>query len=229
MKMRRFSSTAALLSALIALFAGGRAGHAQSPSAIPFEGVPIRIEVRLADRASGQDAAWGATGQILIPLDPADPALQRWRPGRAVAVAPARQTLGLAPAGRGLIRVGREIPFAGWFLRHGVACGWLDAKSEWREVASALEVESCPPAADGALCLRFTPEFTYLDGRTRRAVVFPGERVEIFLDPGTEARFVPDVALQAFYGRLLAGYDPLRRVWPVELLLRADRVELFEP
>ena len=45
------------------------------------------------------------------------------------------------------------------------------------------------------------------------------------MTPGTEVRFAPPAALEAFYSRLLAGYDPLRRVWPVDLVLRADLVD----
>lgn len=226
---RSVFAAVALATVVIALPAGGLCVRAEAASAVPSEGDPIVIEARFLDRASGLDAGWGATGQILIPPNFSDPAMQRWRPERSLAVTPSRQSLTLAPGERGLLRVGREIPFAGWFLQHGVKCGWLDAKSDWREVASTLEIESVAPSAAGGVRLAFTPEFTYHDGRARRTVVFPGERAEIVLVPGVEARFVPVGQLQAFYGRLLAGYDPLRRVWPVELLLRVHPVETSEP
>jgi hypothetical protein len=204
---------------------GGGAAHAQSPESAAAAGVPVIIGAWFVDQAGGFEAGWGATGQILIPLPAADPALQRWRQARVVATSPSHQSVTLAPGGRGLIRVGREIPFAGWFLRHGTSCGWLEEGTEWREVESALEVEMSPPAADGTVRLAFTPEFSFLAGRTRRTVSFPGERVVIVLAPGAETRFVPGAAREAFYSRLLAGYDPLRRVWPVDLVLRVDHAE----
>lgn len=185
----------------------------------------VGIEVRLVDRASGLDAPWGATGQILLPARPSDPAVERWRQVRTVASSPSRQSLALAPGARGLIRVGREIPFAGWFLRHGRLCGRLEDGTEWREVESALEIAVAPPAADGALRVTLTPEFGYLHGRTRRSVSFPEERAELVLTPGVEARLDLPAGLEPFYRRLLSGYDPLRRVWPVDLVLRADFVE----
>jgi hypothetical protein len=144
-----------------------------------------------------------------------------------VATSLTRQSVTLARGGRGLIRVGREIPFAGWFLRHGIRGGWLETGTEWREVESALEVEEWSQAADGTIRFVIAPEFSYLTGRTRRSVSFPDERTEIVLAPGTEVRIAPPAAVEAFYDRLLAGYDPLRRVWPVDLILRAE--EFTEP
>ena len=230
MKDGMTTASAALLLALLSLFAGRQGAHAQAPP-LPFAAVGgmARVEARFIDRATAQEAGWGATGQILIPPQPADPALQRWQQARAVATSLARQSVSLAPGGTGLIRVGREIPFAGWFLRHGTSCGWLEQGTEWREVESALEIEIGTPAADGSVRIGVTPEFSYLSGRTRRTVSFPGERAEMLLVPGVESRFVPGARLEAFYGRLLAGYDPLRRVWPVELLLRVDVEEAPGP
>ena len=222
MRNGRFVATTLAILIMTAFPGGARQSRAQSPESQATAGSPMTIEARFVDQASGLEAGWGATGQILIPLPASDPALQRWRQARAVATSPSRQSVTLAPGSRGLIRVGREIPFAGWFLRHGTSCGWLEEGTEWREVESALEVEVSPPAADGTVRLAFTPEFTFLAGRARRAVSFPGESVVIVLAPGTEARFVPGGAREAFYSRLLAGYDPLRRVWPVDLVLRAD-------
>jgi hypothetical protein len=225
MKNGRFIATTMALLIVTAFSGGAGLVRAQSPESAAAAGVPMIIEAQFVNQANGLEAGWGATGQILVPLPAADPALQRWRQARAVATSPSRQSVTLTPGSRGLIRVGREIPFAGWFLRHGTSCGWLEEGAEWREVESALEVETSPPAADGTVRLAFTPEFSFLAGRTRRTVAFPGERVEIVLAPGAEARFVPGTAREAFYGRLLAGYDPLRRVWPVDLVLRADPAE----
>jgi hypothetical protein len=225
MKNGRSTATALVLLALAAFAGEARFTRAQGPEPGAAAAAAVRIEARFVDQATAQEAGWGATGQILVPLPPTDPALQRWRQARTVATSLSHQSVALAPGGRGLIAVGRQIPFAGWFLRHGTTCGWLEAGTEWREVESALEVEAGQPAADGTVRLSFTPEFSYLAGRSRRTVAFPGERVEIVLAPGTEARFVPGAAHEGFYGRLLAGYDPLRRVWPVDLVLRADIVE----
>ena len=146
-----------------------------------------------------------------------------------MATSLSRQSVTLARGGRGLIRVGREIPFAGWFLRYGIRCNRLETSTEWREVESALEIEAWSQAADGTVRLEIAPEFSYLTGRTRRSVSFPDERTEVVVTPGAEARFAPPAALAAFYSRLLSGYDPLRRVWPVDLLLRADYVDSVEP
>ena len=233
MKNRRVTAPAALITALslllAILLAGGRSARAQSPEPAGAPAVLVRIEARFIERAGGAEAGWGATGQILVPPQPGDPALLRWRQARTVAMSLSRQSVTLARGGRGLIRVGREIPFAGWFPRHGNQCGWLEAGSEWREVESALEVEAWSLAADGTVRLVLAPEFSYLAGRVRRSVSFPGERTEIVVTPGTEVRFAPPAALEAFYGRLLSGYDPLRRVWPVDLVLRADLVDSTEP
>ena len=220
---------AMMLPALTTLLAGGPDVRAQSPEPTIAPGALVRIEARFVDRASGAEAGWGATGQILLPPQPGDPALLRWRQTRAVATSLSHQSVSLALGGRGLIRVGREIPFAGWFLRYGTRCGWLEAGTEWREVESALEVVAVSQAVDGTVRLVIAPEFSYLTGRTRRSVSFPDERTEIVVAPGTEIRFAPPPALAAFYSRLLAGYDPLRRVWPVDLVLRADLLDVPEP
>ena len=222
---------AALLSAPAALVAAVPAARAQSPApgAAPSSGV--RIEARFVDRVSGLEAGWGATGQILLLPSPGDPALERWRDARTVAVSSSRQSLTLEPGGRGLVRVGREIPFAGWLLRHCVRCGLVEEDTSWREVESALEIELVGPEspADGSARIAVTPEFNYLQGRTRRSVAFGGERVEIVLPLGAETHFVPPPAREALYSRLLAGYDPLRRVGEVGLVLRAEPVGATEP
>jgi len=228
MKNGGFVAMARIIPALTILLAGGRTVCAQSPEPTAVPGVLVRIEARFVDRASGTEAGWGATGQILVPPQPGDPALLRWRQARAVATSLSRQSVTLARGGRGLIRVGREIPFAGWFLRYGTRCGWVEAGTEWREVESALEVEAWSQAADGTVRLEILPEFSYLTGRTRRSISFPDERTEIVVSSGTEVRFAPPAALAAFYSRLLAGYDPLRRVWPVDLVLRADLLDVPE-
>ena len=225
----QFAAMAMMLPALTILLAGGPAARAQSLEPTVVSGALVRIEARFVDRACGTEAGWGATGQILLPPQPGDPALLRWRQARAVATSLSRQSVTLARGGRGLIRVGREIPFAGWFLRYGTRCGWLEAGTEWREVESALEVVAVSQAVDGTVRLVIAPEFSYLAGRTRRSVSFPDERTEIVIAPGTEIRFAPPAALAAFYGRLLAGYDPLRRVWPVDLVLRVDLLDVPEP
>jgi hypothetical protein len=221
-----FRALAALIPALTILMGGGRAARAQSPESAA---ALVRIEARFVDRASGAEAGWGATGQILVPPQPGDTAFLRWRQARTVATSIARQSVTLERGGRGMIRVGREIPFAGWFLRYGTRCGLLETGTEWREIESALEVEALSHAGDGTVRLSLAPEFSFLAGRSRRIVSFPGERVEIALTPGAEVRFAPPPALEAFYCRLLSGYDPLRRVWPVDLVLRADLVDSTEP
>jgi hypothetical protein len=222
---------AALLSAPAALVAAVPAARAQSPASGAAPPSGVRIEARFVDRVSGLEAGWGATGQIQLPPSPGDAALQRWRDARTVAVSSSRQSLTLEPGGRGLVRVGREIPFAGWLLRHGVRCGLVEEDTSWREVESALEVELESPAspADGSVRIAVTPEFNYLQGRTRRSVAFGGERVEILLPLGAETRFVPPAAREPLYSRLLAGYDPLRRVGEVELVLRAEPAGIPEP
>lgn len=225
MRYGRFPALAAALLTLVAIGAGARRAPAQGPGVLASAGPLLKLEARFADPASGLEAGWGATGQILIPPIPADPALHHWQQVRSVATSEARQSVVLAPGGRGLIRVGRQIPFAGWFLQRGVRCGTVEQGAEWREVDSALEVEVDVAEDDGTVVVSLTPEFGYLSGRSRGCVPFTGERTEIALTPGVEARFAPSAELAAFYGRLLAGYDPLRRVWPVELILRVDLVD----
>jgi hypothetical protein len=225
MERRALAAVAAALIMTLAPPKGAMPSHAQEPVSLLADGRPFRIEARFVDRASGQELPWGATGQIFVPAAPEDPAVARWGQPRAVASSPSRQSVTLGPGGRGLIRVGREIPFAGWFLRHGLRCGLLEEGTEWREVESALEIEVGPAAADGSLRLALTPEFDFAQGRARRSVSFPAERAEILLAPDTEARFAPPAELEGFYRRFLAGYDPFRRVWSVDMVLRAETVE----
>jgi hypothetical protein len=217
-----FARVAALGAILAVLLSGGRVARAQGLELAPGAGGFVKIEARFVDRTSGAEAGWGATGQILLPPQPGDPELLRWRQARAVATSLSRQSVSLPRGGRGLIRVGRDIPFAGWFLRHGIRAGWLETGTEWREVESALEVEAWSPTGDGAVRLVLAPEFSYLGGRSRRSVAFPDGRAEIVLPVGVEIRLAPPPALEAFYQRLLAGYDPFRRVAPIDLILRAD-------
>lgn len=228
MKSGRTAVPATVILVLVALLGDVWLARAQSPAPTAAAGGLVRIETRFVDRVSGLEAGWGATGQILVPPQAGDPALKRWRQARAVATSLSRQSVTLASGGRGLIRVGREIPFAGWFQRHGISCGWLEAGAEWREVESALEIESAAFESDGTVRLTVTPEFSYLSGRSRRIVAFPGERIEFFVTPGVDVRFYPGGGFEAFYRRLLSGYDPLRRVWPIDLLLRVDLVEAQE-
>jgi hypothetical protein len=231
MRYWKLITTAALLVAPAAFAAAVPAVRAESQA--PGAATPpgIRIEARFVDRASGLEAGWGATGQILIPPSPGDPALQRWRDARTVAVSSSRQVLTLEPGGRGLVRVGREIPFAGWLLRHGIRCGLVEEDTSWREVESALEIELESPAssADGSVRIALTPEFSYLQGRARRTVAFGGERTGIVLPLGGETRFFSPPSREPLYSRLLAGYDPLRRVGQVDLLLRAEPAGTTEP
>ena len=72
----RAAATAAII-ATLALADGAVPARAQGPAQPSPEGRGVRIEARFVDRASGQDAPWGATGQILVPAAPADPALAR--------------------------------------------------------------------------------------------------------------------------------------------------------
>lgn len=202
---------------------------AQGSATLPGDGRQVRIEARFVDRASGREVSWGATGQILVSPWPGDPALERLQQVRVVAALPTRQSLTLDPGERGLIRVGRGIPFSSWLYRYGVGCGLVEDGAEWREVESALEVEAAPPAADGSVRLFVTPEFGYQQGRTRHEVAYTDLRTGVLVPSGGEARLAAAGRLEQFYRRFLAGYDPLRRVWPVDLVLRAELVELRQP
>lgn len=219
--MRRCRALAALLVvAQSLLFAAGTALAQGAAGGVGPR--RLRIEAWFVDRGTGSEAPWGATGQIMIAAAPGDPAAEHWRQVRTVASSPSRQSVLLSLGERGLVRVGRQIPFAGWFLRHGNRCGLLEAGTEWREVESALEVEVGPAAADGSFRITVTPEFGYQHGRSRRVVSFTGDRAEILVPAGVETRFAPPAAQEDFYRRLLAGYDPLRRVWSVDMILRVD-------
>ena len=155
MRHRRLPIPAPLLGAVVAILAAAPAVRAQSPAAAAVPMSAVRIEARFVDRATGLEAGWGATGQILLPPSPGDAAVQRWSETRTVAVSSSQQTLTLEPGGRGLVRVGREIPFAGWLQRHGNRCGWIEEETAWREVESTLEIEleqSAAPAAGTGCC-----------------------------------------------------------------------------
>jgi hypothetical protein len=62
---------AAATVATLALLWAGEPLYAQGPAPSSPEARPVRVEARFVDRASGQEAAWGATGQILVPAAPA--------------------------------------------------------------------------------------------------------------------------------------------------------------
>lgn len=216
-RTRRPPLLAAVAFALLALAAPGRAQERGAGG-----GPVVLLEARFVDRATGLEAEWGATGQLLLPPPATDPALAHWRGARAVATTPSRQSVAVAAGGTGALRVGREVPFAGWLFRSGARAGLLDRGAEWREVESLLAVEVLAVEPGGTVRLALTPEFGYLHGRLRRSAVFTPLRVEILLAGGEEAALRGGPGQREFYERLLAGYDPLRRVRPVDLLLRAS-------
>lgn len=179
----------------------------------------MRLEVRFVDRASGRDAAWGATGQVLLPAD-ASSGLPPWPGARAQGVSPARQSIELSPGEPVEIRVGREIPFAGWLLRAGGGRAGIAADALWREVESALQIAAAGAGGDGAIRVVVTPECAFRQGREVRSLVYEDRRLELVLPPGEEVRLAPGPGQGEFFERFLAGYDPLRRVRPVDLVLR---------
>lgn len=188
----------------------------------------VRVEARLVDRESGREAAWGATGQILLPLVSGEGALANRIGVRPGATADPRQSVVVVAGGRATIRIGRQIPFAGWILRYGQQRGYLEDVAEWREVESALEVEASAASHDGAVHLALTPAFVSLQGKTRRSVAYPDLRCEAVLAAGDEGRLKVAPGQEEFYRHLLAGYDALRRVRPVDLVLRASLVRAGE-
>jgi len=180
----------------------------------------VRMEVRLVDGESGRPAAWSEGGQLLVPSPAGDAAGEV--PARGGRTAPAAQDVIVPRGGLGEIRIGREVPFAGWFLRYARRAGLAEPEAEWREVEAILDVEVLAANSAGAVALALTPGLAYTQGRTRRRAVFAAERVRVAVPPGREVRVAADGALGDFYGHLLAGYDGLRRVRPVALLLRAS-------
>ena len=182
----------------------------------------VLLEVRILDRASGAAAGWGATGQVLLP----DAAPEG---ERQAAVSPTTQELFVPAGGRGEIRLGRAIPYVDWFLRRARAAGLAEPDAEWRDVEALLGVEVLVPAGDGAARLALTPELGFSLGRSRLRAAFASARLEIFLPPGEEVRLAPGPGQEEFYARLLVGYDPLRRVRPIDLVLRAAPAGSEEP
>jgi hypothetical protein len=207
------------------------AGLAAVPQAAPAQSEGVLVQVRILDRESGAAAGWGATGQVLLPA--AGPAGERpGLPGleeRPTAVAPTDQELFVPAGGRGEIRLGRAIPYAGWFLRRARAAGLAAPEDDWRDVEAFVGVEALPPGPDGAAHLALTPELAYSQGRTRRRAAFAAARVAVTLPPGAEVRLAPGPGQEDFYARLLAGYGPLRRVRPIDLVLRAVPAAEEEP
>ena len=172
---RRFIACATVVCAALA---GMGTAKAESGSPEPAGEPGVRIEARFVDPSSGLEAEWGATGQILLPPAPGDTAFAPWGGARALASSPSRQSVSVAPGDRAAIRVGRQIPFAGWFQRLGRASGLIDGGVEWREVESLLEIEVQGPAPDGSVRLVLTPELAFLQGRSRRVAAFAELRAD---------------------------------------------------
>ncbi len=183
---------------------------AAGPARAAAEEKGVRVSVRIVERESGTEARWGATGQLLVDHG----AEER-------GISPSAQLLYVPAGGRGEIRIARSIPFVGWFLRRAQDAGMAEPDAEWRDVAAALEVEALPPGEDGEARVALTPELSFTQGRGRRRAAFASARLELALPAGTEVRLAPAPGQEEFYGRLLAAYDPQRRVRPVDLVLRA--------
>jgi hypothetical protein len=217
----------AVAGALLGVFGtAAAAGEGNAIISLPSgsAGRPLRVEARFVDRASGLEAVWDATGQLLVPAASGENALASWRGTRVVSTTASRQVVLVSPGGGAALRVGRGVPFAGWLHRFGRVRGYLDTAMEWREVETtlALEAESRPGEGGGRLVL--TPAFEFPAGRARRVVVYAGQRVAVVANEGEEFRLPVPGAEEEFFRHFLAGYDLVRRVRPVDLVLRVSSV-----
>lgn len=218
----------AVAGALLGVFGTAAAagdGSAATPLPPGSAGTLFRVEARFVDRGSGSEAVWDATGQILIPAASGDNALASWRGTRVVSTTASRQAVTVPPGGSVALRVGGGVPFAGWLHRFGRARGYLDTEKEWREVETTLVVEAESRPGDGGVRLALTPAFGYAAGRTRRLAAYAGQRVEVVVREGAVVRLPVPAADEEFFRHFLAGYDLVRRVRPVDLVLRVSTVQ----
>ena len=225
MKNGRFAALAALIPALTILLAGGRAARAQSPeSAAAREPRPDRSALRRpGQRRGGRLGRHRADTRPPATRRPRAPALAAGARGGDLALAPERDAGagGAGPdQGRPRDSLRRLVPAPRHALRlarggHRVARGRVRARG--RGLVARRGRHGSPRRS----------RRNSATSPAARAAASPSRASapRSSLTPGAEVRFAPTAALEAFYSRLLAGYDPLRRVWPVDLILRADLVD----
>jgi len=196
----------------------------------------LRVEVRIVDRETGEDAQVDVSGQLIIQSP-------RQRSGASVYFdadskdskknRTSRQFVVVASGGEASISLGKEIPYQKWLFTYGRRHGIIASETVWQQVGSRLSVR--PTVIDGgrAIRLRIVPEFDYsLDGggKKRRkpgkkTVLFAAAATELVIQVGEEVLIGGSEEQNDFYSRLLVGYDRQRRVRRVDIYLRAIIVE----
>jgi hypothetical protein len=187
----------------------------------------VRVEVRFVDRETGREAEVGVTGQLLLTASAGtgvSSALLNLK-GRKVSKTRLSAQSVVVASGRGAkIEVGREIPYQSWLLAYGQNRAYLKADVEWKEVRSRLAVRPTVIGGD-YIRVRLTPEFAYQLGKKRRSVVFSDLHTEVTIPNGGETRLGSIDEHEDFYSRFLVGYDSLRRVRRVDVMLQASVLE----
>lgn len=205
-------------------FSEGQAAVAEALQGLQAPLANVRVEARIVDHETGEEAWVSASGQLLLTV----PELA----GRSDIVfevggerigkkRSSSQFVVVASGAEASIAVGREIPYQQWFVLYGKRHGVAAAEVKWKEVGSRLAV--FPTVIDGGrkVRLRVMPEISYRKGRKREEIVFSGAATELTLADGEEVRIGGSEENEEFYRRFLAGYDRQRRVRRVDIFVRA--------
>jgi hypothetical protein len=178
----------------------------------------VRVESRIVDRETGEEAVVSASGQLLLTV----PELA----GRSDIVfevdgerigksRSSSQFVVVASGGEASIAVGREIPYQQWFVLYGKRHGVVASEVRWKEVGSSLAV--FPTVIDGGrrVRLRVVPEISYRKGRKGEEIAFAGAATELTIADGEELRIGGSEENEEFYRRFLV------RVRRVDVFVRA--------
>jgi type II secretory pathway component GspD/PulD (secretin) len=199
----------------------------------------LRIETRIVDRETGEDALVDLSGQLIIRYP-------RQRSGAAVYFEAdhkkaeknrtSRQFVVVASGGEASIFLGKEIPYQKWLFTYGRRHGIIAGETVWRQVGSRLSVRPTAIDEGRAVRLSIVPEFDYTLGGGgkkkkkpgRKTVLFTTAATELVVPVGEEVLIGGSEEQNDFYSRLLVGYDGQRRVRRVDIYLRATIVEFGE-
>jgi hypothetical protein len=184
----------------------------------------VRVETRIVDHETGEEAGVSASGQLLLTVPDfgvRSDVVFDVDSARAAKRRSSKQFIVVASGREASIAVGQEIPYQRWFLRYGKEHGVVEAEVKWKEVGSRLAV--LPTVIDGGrkVRLRVVPEISYRKGKRREEIAFAGAATELVLAEGEERPIGGSEENEEFYRRFFSGYDRQRRVRRVDIFVRA--------